>query len=318
MQDVPAGAGSWDCVSGHVDSEKNINRRIIKFRKCIKDYKVIGWGSCSDVIVSGEIGDEYVIKRVVKSILNSKRIGYYFNEISCLEKISCSSIIIMKSVFQTEITYNLVLERGVNDLYHFSEGLEYSDDRLDKVVKDLCKAIEYIHNLGVYHRDIKPENVIVFIDNRLNHTFKLCDFGLAVMDSDIGRGSVGSPGFYSPEMSSYVEYSRKYADYWGLGCLILEGIIGNNRFISEWLCDCYKQTSGLELANKCNDVLESYYKKTNKKWLYTKSLLNPIPDNRSLPHLVRRRTSSLDRIIDFMERKKILSQKYDKICPIED
>ena len=318
MEHVPVCAGSGDCVSGHVGPEKNINMRIIKFRKCIKEYKVIGWGSCSDVILSVEIGDEYVIKRVVKSILNSKQIGYYFNEISCLEKISCSSIIVMKYVFQTELTYNLVLERGVNDLYHFSEGLEYSADRLDKIVKDLCKAVEYIHSMGIYHRDIKPENVIVFSNNTLNDTFKLCDFGLAVMDGDIGRGSVGSPGFYSPEMSSHVDYSRKYGDYWGLGCLFLELIIGNNRFISEWLCGCYKKTSGLELANTCNDVLESYYKKTNHEWLYIKCLLNPIPDNRSLPHLVRRRTSSLDRIIDFMQRKKILSQKYDKICPIED
>ena len=135
----------------------------------------------------------------------------------------------MKYFFQTELTYNLVLERGVNDLYNFSEGLEYSAYRLDRIVKDLCKAVEYIHSIGRYHRDIKPENVIVFVDNTLNHTFKLCDFGLAVMDSDMGRGSVGSPGFYSPEMSSSVEYSRKYADYWSLGCLILEGIIGNNR-----------------------------------------------------------------------------------------
>lgn len=317
MQYVPVHASSRGCVSGHVDSShRNIRR--IKFRKDINDYKVIGWGSCSDVIVSGEIGDEYVIKRVVKSILNSKHIGYYFNEIRCLEKISCSSIIVMKYVFQTELTYNLVLERGVNDLYHFLEGLEYSADRLDKIVKDLCKAVEYIHSIGIYHRDIKPENVIVFSNNTLNDTFKLCDFGLAVMDGDIGRGSVGSPGFYCPEMSSHVDYSRKYGDYWSLGCLFLELIIGNNRFISEWLCGCYKKTSGLELANTCNDVLESYYKETNHEWLYIKCLLNQIPDNRSLPHLVRRRTSSLDRIIDFMERKKILSKKYDKIFPIED
>ena len=69
-------------------------------------------------------------------------LGYYFNEIRCLEKISCSSIIVMKYVFQTELTYNLVLERGVNDLYHFLEGLEYSADRLDKIVKDLNNYVD--------------------------------------------------------------------------------------------------------------------------------------------------------------------------------
>ena len=87
------------------------SKGFIPFKKCIKNYKVIGWGSCSDVIVSNEIGYNCVIKRVVKSLLNSKEIDYFFNEVSCLKRISCSSIVSMKYVFQTELTYNLVLEK---------------------------------------------------------------------------------------------------------------------------------------------------------------------------------------------------------------
>ena len=171
-----------------------------------------------------------------------------------------------------------------------------------------------IHNIGIYHRDIKPENVIIF-----EETYKLCDFGLAVMDNDMGRGSVGSIGFYSPEMSSDIDYSRKYADYWSLGCLILEQIIGNDVFTSEWLEVCYKKSSCLEKAHICNDFLENYYNKNTKiNWSDVKCLLNMIPNNRILPHKVRRRTTSLERIIKIMERNKILSKKYEKIHPIED
>ena len=61
------------------------SKRFIPFKECIKDYNVIGWGSSSDVIVSNEIGYNYVIKRVVKSLLNSKEIEYFFNEVSCLK-----------------------------------------------------------------------------------------------------------------------------------------------------------------------------------------------------------------------------------------
>jgi len=290
------------------------SKRFIPFKKCIKNYKVIGWGSCSDVIVSNEIGDDCVIKRVVKSLLNSKEIDYFFNEVSCLKRISCSSIVSMKYVFQTELTYNLVLEKGENDLHCFSEGMKYSSNRVDKITKDLCNAVEYIHNIGIYHRDIKPENVIIF-----EETYKLCDFGLAVMGNDMGRGSVGSIGFSSPEMSSDIDYSRKYADYWSLGCLILEQIIGNDVFISEWSKVCYKKISCLEKAHICNDFLENYYNKNTKiNWSDVKCLLNMIPNNRILPHKVRRRTTSLERIIKIMEKNKILSKKYEKIHPIED
>lgn len=296
------------------------SKRFIPFKKCIKNYKVIGWGSCSDVIVSNEIGENCVIKRVVKSLLNSKEIDYFFNEVSCLKRISCSSIVSMKSIFQTELTYNLVLERGEKDLYCFSEGLEYCPNRIDKITKDLSKAVEHIHNLCIYHRDIKPENVIVFYDNTQSHSYKLCDFGLAVMDDDIGRGSVGSIGFYSPEMSSDMDYSRKYGDYWSLGCVILEQIIGNNVFSSEWLYGCYKKTCGLEIANECNYFLESYIKKmSNKEATYIKCLLNITPNKRILPHMNKRaKPSSLECLIDFLERKRCLSKKYDKIHPIEE
>jgi len=306
--------GSMGAVHNDLENYTKADKIFIPYKKCIKDYKVIGWGSCSDVIVSNEIGHNYAIKRVVKSILNSKEIGYFFNEMCCLKKISCSSIVSMKSVFQTELTYNLVLEKGENDLHCFSEGIKYSADRVDKIKKDLCNAVEYIHNIGIYHRDIKPENVIIF-----EETYKLCDFGLAVMDGDMGKGSVGSIGFYSPEMSSDVAYSRKYADYWSLGCVLLEQIIGNDVFTSEWLEVCYKKISGSEQANICNDFLKNYYNKSTKiDWSDVKCLLNLIPNNRILPHKVRRRTTSLDRIIKIMERNKILSKKYEKIHPIED
>lgn len=295
-------------------------KKFIPFKECIKNYKVIGWGSCSDVIVSNEIGDKYAIKRIMKSSLNSKKIDYFFNEVRCLERISCSSIVSMNYIFQTELTYNLVLDRGDIDLYCFSERFEYSTNIIDKITKDLCKAIEYIHNINIYHRDIKPENVIVFYDNASNHSYKLCDFGLAVIDNDIGRGIVGSPGFYSPEMSSNTDYSRKYADYWSLGCLILEQIIGNNIFTSEWLCGCYKKTSGLELANACNNFLKTCNTKMTKKQMTSiKCLLNSIPNKRILPNVNKReKSSSLECLIDFLERKKLLSKKYEKIHPIED
>ncbi len=306
--------GSIEYVRNDLENYINGDKFFIPYKRDIKDYKVIGWGSCSDVIVSNEIGDNYVIKRVVKSLLNLKEIGYFFNEMQCLKKISCSSIVSMKYVFQTELTYNLVLEKGENDLHCFSEGMKYCANRVGKITKDLCNAVEYIHNIGIYHRDIKPENVIIF-----EETYKLCDFGLAVMDNDMGRGSVGSIGFYSPEMSSDIDYSRKYADYWSLGCLILEQIIGNDVFTSEWLEVCYKKSSCLEKAHICNDFLENYYNKNTKiNWSDVKCLLNIIPNNRILPHKVRRRTTSLERIIKIMERNKILSKKYEKIHPIED
>ena len=40
----------------------------------------------------------------------------------------------------------------------------------------LCRAIAYIHALGICHRDIKPQNVLV---DPSTNVLKMCDFGSA-------------------------------------------------------------------------------------------------------------------------------------------
>ena len=44
-------------------------------------------------------------------------------------------------------------------------------------IYQLCRALAYIHSLGVCHRDIKPQNLLV---NPKTHELKLCDFGRSV------------------------------------------------------------------------------------------------------------------------------------------
>jgi glycogen synthase kinase 3 beta len=45
---------------------------------------------------------------------------------------------------------------------------------LQLYIYQLCRALAYIHSLGVCHRDIKPQNLLV---NPKTHELKLCDFG---------------------------------------------------------------------------------------------------------------------------------------------
>jgi translation initiation factor 2-alpha kinase 4 len=45
-----------------------------------------------------------------------------------------------------------------------------------KIYKQICEAVNYLHNHGLIHRDIKPQNV--FLDE--NKDARLGDFGLAI------------------------------------------------------------------------------------------------------------------------------------------
>ena len=54
-----------------------------------------------------------------------------------------------------------------------------------------------------------------------NGMLKLCDFGLAKrisMEQEMGRSSVGTPYYLSPQSISFGSFTFK-SDVWGLGCI---------------------------------------------------------------------------------------------------
>ena len=50
-----------------------------------------------------------------------------------------------------------------------------------KIIKDLIKALIYLHTLGIMHRDIKPENIMIETGKNGKEFKKayLIDFGLS-------------------------------------------------------------------------------------------------------------------------------------------
>lgn len=66
---------------------------------------------------------------------------------------------------------------------------------------------------------------------------KLCDFGLSTKfkPKQLLTDFCGSPGFFCPEMIIHGSYFGDKADVWSVGCILLELVLGHERFCELWM-----------------------------------------------------------------------------------
>lgn len=73
-----------------------------------------------------------------------------------------------------------------------------NQDLSEKMIGQLCDALEYLHNRQVIHRDIKPSNILV---THNGNNVKLIDFGLSDTDSHrVFKNPAGTESFAAPEL----------------------------------------------------------------------------------------------------------------------
>src|SRR3990167_6877221 len=107
------------------------------------------------------------------------------------------------------------------------EKKRLSESEALRIVFQVGKGLDYLHQMGIIHRDIKLENVL-----RLsNGLFKICDFGWCSPPSDRSEERrVGTYEYMAPEVVSQKNYSTKI-DMWSLGVLAFELLHGTTPFI---------------------------------------------------------------------------------------
>jgi len=93
----------------------------------------------------------------------------------------------------------------------------------------VCRALAYIHSLGICHRDIKPQNLLL---DPNSHVVKLCDFGSAKVLTK-GQPNVAyicSRYYRAPELVFEATEYTTAIDIWSLGCVMAELLLGKPLF----------------------------------------------------------------------------------------
>uniref|UniRef100_A0A8C4RRC5 non-specific serine/threonine protein kinase n=1 Tax=Erpetoichthys calabaricus TaxID=27687 RepID=A0A8C4RRC5_ERPCA len=227
-----------------------------------------------------DTGHVYAMKILRKAdMLEKEQVGHIRAERDILVEADSLWVVKMFYSFQDKLNLYLIMEflPGGDMMTLLMKKDTLTEEETQFYIAETVLAIDSIHQLGFIHRDIKPDNLL--LDSK-GHV-KLSDFGLCTglkkahrtefyrnlnhsLPSDFSKhwlfsfipgyfikkeyvinsysafSTVGTPDYIAPEVFMQTGYN-KLCDWWSLGVIMYEMLIGYPPFCSETPQETYKK-----------------------------------------------------------------------------
>lgn len=169
-----------------------------------------------------------VLKKV--NLLQNKNTEHVTSEYSILSNIYHPFIIELRGINSTNpVTLNFLFEYipggNLSSLLRAQKRLSIEISKF--YLASIITALDYLHKKNIIYRDLRPHNILI----TKNGYIKLSEFGFAKkLETEMTFTMCGSPEYYSPEMLRKSGYNKS-TDFWSLGIILYEMIIGCTPFI---------------------------------------------------------------------------------------
>ena len=190
----------------------------------------IGKGGFGDVYIATDIKDNKLRKTLyaAKQINKEKEdINTISNEILINTEFQNENLVEFFGINIIDDNYFLIFEycnggdlaKNYNDYFN-KTGKPFSEEILQKILKDILNGLSCLHRHSIIHHDIKYGNILVSYKNEedkrnlnlLNATFKLTDFGLSKCRLDYQGTKTGNIGGTLTFMPPCILVEKKFTD----------------------------------------------------------------------------------------------------------
>lgn len=183
----------------------------------------IGYGSFSSVVLVKHLKTKeyFACKIVSRQMLEEQQIFNRFEqEVRLMQSFNHPYVIhTYDVVFDPKYIY-IVMEYCPNgELFSYILSLvRLPEMEVNRILRQILLALQYIHSRKVAHRDIKPENIL--LDSHMD--IRLGDFGLCkeMLQGNLLKTPCGSPFYAPPEIINNDRYDGTKSDIWSLGVVV--------------------------------------------------------------------------------------------------
>mmetsp|Transcript_37014 Transcript_37014/g.80822 ORF Transcript_37014/g.80822 Transcript_37014/m.80822 type:complete len:326 (+) Transcript_37014:56-1033(+) len=195
--------------------------------------KTLGTGAFGRVrfVTYKQSGKFYALKTLKKAaIIKMKQVDHIISEKSILHQLHHPFIVNMYGSFHDSRYIFMLLEYIVGGEFfsHLRKAGRFDNDQSCFYAAQIASIFEFCHSKNVVYRDLKPENILINKDGYV----KLTDFGFAKVIEHRTYTLCGTPEYIAPEMLLNKGHGKP-VDWWTLGILIYEMVVGYPPFVDE-------------------------------------------------------------------------------------
>lgn len=114
--------------------------------------------------------------------------------------------------------------------YIYDHGGQLTIPRSISLVRDIAESLAVVHDAGIIHRNIKPKHIMVSAGYNDMVRVKVFDFGVAVLNDDLGIERegliIGTPNYMAPEQYLGSQRLSAKIDVYALGRIMVQMISG--------------------------------------------------------------------------------------------